>query len=218
MRSRHSINCIDVIMGAMASQITSLTIVYSTVYSCADQRKHLSPTSPAFVRGIHRDRWIPRTNGQLRGKCFHLMTSSCLTHFFFRSVTKDKPFANLQSHENSFEELAKWREVMTPSNGTFSALLALCAGNSPVTGEFSAQSDAELWSKPEETVEQTFVRLVIWDAVVLIMTSLYWKTSLALQIVWNNSVKFHWCESCQQDMPLRLPLLKLHSRCVILKS
>ena len=26
--------------------------------------------------GIHRDRWIPRTKGQLRGKCFHLMTSS----------------------------------------------------------------------------------------------------------------------------------------------
>ena len=29
-----------------------------------------------FVWGIHRDRWIPRTKGQLRGKCFHLMTSS----------------------------------------------------------------------------------------------------------------------------------------------
>ena len=28
------------VMGAMASQITSLTIVYSTVYSGADQRKH----------------------------------------------------------------------------------------------------------------------------------------------------------------------------------
>ena len=27
--------------------------------------------------GIHRDWWIPRTKGQLRGKCFHLMTSSC---------------------------------------------------------------------------------------------------------------------------------------------
>ena len=26
---------------------------------------------------FHRDRWIPRTTGQLRGKCFHLMTSSC---------------------------------------------------------------------------------------------------------------------------------------------
>ena len=32
--------------------------------------------SLAFVWGIHRDRWIPRTKGQLRGKCFHLMTSS----------------------------------------------------------------------------------------------------------------------------------------------
>ena len=41
-------------MGAMASQITSLMIVYSTVYSGADQRKHQSSASLAFVRGIHR--------------------------------------------------------------------------------------------------------------------------------------------------------------------
>ena len=38
----------------MASQITSLTIVYTTVYSGADQRKHLRSASLAFVRGIHR--------------------------------------------------------------------------------------------------------------------------------------------------------------------
>ena len=44
----------DVIMGAMASQITSLTIVYSTVYSDAYQRKHQSSASLAFVWGIHR--------------------------------------------------------------------------------------------------------------------------------------------------------------------
>ena len=44
----------DVIMGAMASQITSLTIVYSSIYSGADQRKHQSSASVAFVRGIHR--------------------------------------------------------------------------------------------------------------------------------------------------------------------
>ena len=62
-------------MTTVASQITSLTIVYSIVYS--DQRKHQSSASLAFVRGIHRDRWIPRTKGQLRGKCFHLMTLSC---------------------------------------------------------------------------------------------------------------------------------------------
>ena len=43
-------------MNAMASPITSLTIVYSTIYPGADQRKHQSPASLAFVRGIH---WWP---------------------------------------------------------------------------------------------------------------------------------------------------------------
>ena len=45
----------DVIMSVMASQITSLIIVYSTVYSGADQRKHQSFASLAFVQGIHGD-------------------------------------------------------------------------------------------------------------------------------------------------------------------
>ena len=41
-------------MGTDASQITSFTIVYSTVYSGADQRKHQCSVSLAFVLGIHR--------------------------------------------------------------------------------------------------------------------------------------------------------------------
>ena len=41
-------------MGAMTSQITRLTTVYSTVYSDADQSKHQSSASLAFVWGIHR--------------------------------------------------------------------------------------------------------------------------------------------------------------------
>ena len=44
----------DVIMGAMGSQIAGITIDYSTVYSGADQIKHLSSASLAFVRGIYR--------------------------------------------------------------------------------------------------------------------------------------------------------------------
>ena len=44
----------NVIMGAMAFQTTSLTIVNSSVYSGTYQRKHQSSASLAFVRGIHR--------------------------------------------------------------------------------------------------------------------------------------------------------------------
>ena len=47
-------HCRDVIMGTMASKITSLQIFYSTVYSGADERKHQSSTSLAFVKEIHR--------------------------------------------------------------------------------------------------------------------------------------------------------------------
>ena len=53
----------DVILGAMASQITGVSIVCPTVDSGADQGKHQSSASLAFVRGIHRW-WIPRTKGQ----------------------------------------------------------------------------------------------------------------------------------------------------------
>ena len=39
----------DIIMGTNASQITSLAVVYSTVYSGADQRKHKSSASLALL-------------------------------------------------------------------------------------------------------------------------------------------------------------------------
>ena len=52
--SDHVIHYNDVIMGAIASQITSLTIVYSAVYLDADHRKHQSSELLAFVRRIHR--------------------------------------------------------------------------------------------------------------------------------------------------------------------
>ena len=59
---------------------------------------------------------------------------------------------------------------------TFSALLAICAGNSSVTGEFPAQ-------RPVTRSFDVFfdlhlnerLRLVIWDAIVPIMTSHNWR-------------------------------------------
>ena len=60
----------DVIMSTMASQITSLTIVYSSVYSGADQRKHQSLASLAFVRGIHRSPMNSPHKGPVTRKMF----------------------------------------------------------------------------------------------------------------------------------------------------
>ena len=71
----------DVIMSAMASQITSLTIVYTTVYTV--QRKHQSPAWLAFVQGIHR--WLVNSphKGHVTRKIFPLndvIMSSCFYH------------------------------------------------------------------------------------------------------------------------------------------
>ena len=49
--SFHILHYNDVLMNSMGSQITSLTIVYSAVYSGADQRKHQSSASLAFCAG-----------------------------------------------------------------------------------------------------------------------------------------------------------------------
>ena len=49
----------DVIMSMIASQITGILLVSSTVCTCEDHRKHQSSG----------DRWIPLTKGQKRGKC-----------------------------------------------------------------------------------------------------------------------------------------------------
>ena len=77
-------------MGAIASQFTSLTIVYSTVYSYAENRKHQRSASLAFVRGIQRWPVIPSHKWQVTRKMFPrkkntergliTSTSTCSTH------------------------------------------------------------------------------------------------------------------------------------------
>ena len=62
--------CSDVIMTTMTSQITSITIVYSIVYSDADQRKHKSSASLVFVRGIHRSPVNSPQKGPVTRKMF----------------------------------------------------------------------------------------------------------------------------------------------------
>ena len=88
----------DVIMSMMASQITSLTIVYSTVYSGPDQRKHESSASLASVWGIHR--WLVNSphKGPVMRKMFPfddiimillwLATDQCYPYFAGSLITK----------------------------------------------------------------------------------------------------------------------------------
>ena len=85
-------------MSAIASQITGVSIVCSTVCSGADKRKHQSSASPAFVRGIHRSPVDSPHEGSVARKMF------------------------------LFDNNTWWRHQME----TFSAILAICAGNSPV--------------------------------------------------------------------------------------
>ena len=66
----------DVIIVTMASQLTSVWIVCSAICSGADQRKHQSSASLAFVRGLHRGPVNSPHKWPVTRKCFHLMTSS----------------------------------------------------------------------------------------------------------------------------------------------
>ena len=66
----------DVIMGTIASQITSLAIVYSTVHSDADQRKHRSSASLAIAWGIHRGPVNSAHKWPVTRKMFHDITNS----------------------------------------------------------------------------------------------------------------------------------------------
>ena len=64
----------EIVIHKMVSQTTGVLIVCSIACWGEDRREHQSSVSLAFVRGIYR--WISRTKGKGRGKCFHLMTSS----------------------------------------------------------------------------------------------------------------------------------------------
>ena len=89
----------DVMMGAMASQITSLTIVYSTVHSGADQRNYQSPASLAFVNSPHK--WpVTRKMSPFDNAIMWLFESLMLSdgHSWYHlshSITLCRPATNL---------------------------------------------------------------------------------------------------------------------------
>ena len=86
----------DVIMSVMASQITGITIVYTTVCSDANQRRHRSSASLAFVRGIHQWPVNSPHKGPAMRKRFHVIASS---------------WSCLSNHKNTFSSSNLYRHV-----------------------------------------------------------------------------------------------------------
>ena len=82
----------DIKMGSMASQITSLTTIYTTVYSGADQRTHQSSASLAFVRGIHRRPVNSPHKWAVARKMFPF-DDVIMTNFFCCSFVGDKTWS-----------------------------------------------------------------------------------------------------------------------------
>ena len=88
-------------MSAMASQITSFTIVYSSVCSGSDQRGHQIYASLAFVGGIHRWPVYSPHKGSVTRKiknnvCIQWQTVSALTRGSFWCL-----FPELQGNEGN---------------------------------------------------------------------------------------------------------------------
>ena len=145
-------------MGSIASQITSLTIVYSAVCSGANQRKHQSSASVAFVRGIH---WGPVNSPHkwpVTRKIFPF------DDVIMRSNYSSKLWTHALDRVIQLPAVFSWRRH---GMKMFSVSMFLCG--LPTTGGFSSQkaSDAEMarvpkcqWRIATMSVKHCFLRYI----------------------------------------------------------
>ena len=94
----------DVIMSAMASQITDVSFVYSTVCSGADQSKHQSSASLVFVRGIHRWPMTSPHKGPVTRKMFPFDVKTWYQDVMIR-MTKSDCLDNNNNWHRWFSEM-----------------------------------------------------------------------------------------------------------------
>ena len=142
----HLLHYSDVIMGTMASQITSLTIVYTSVCSGADQRKHQSSTSLAFVRGIHRSPVNPPHKRPVTRKLFSFDDVIMLFFYTFDRLLLSS--VSLQRRHNRWNGVSNHQPPDCLLYRLFKAQIKetsklrvtdFCEGDSAVTGEFPSQ-------------------------------------------------------------------------------
>ena len=115
-------------MGTMASQITSLTIVYSIIYSGGHQRKHQSSASLAFVRGIHR--WPPNSShkGPVTRKMFPFedVIMECHIHIKFMGSIYSAFLKRLWIRSNINKFIEKITALNTSPLSAEQSLVTLC--------------------------------------------------------------------------------------------
>ena len=123
-------------MSAMPSQITGVPIVYSTVCSGVDQRKHQSSVSPVFVRGIHRWPMDSPHKGSVTRKMFlfdyvfvmcgglNLRQRKSLVHEQLRRYI----YIHIYIIYGVYSKRYAHASIMTSSNETFPAFLAIVRG------------------------------------------------------------------------------------------
>ena len=190
----NQLNYNGVIKNATASQIIGVSVVYSTVVSDTDQRKHQTSASLAFVRGIHRWPVNSPHKWPVKRKCFHLMTSSYEPEVcFMRPLPPmSSQSAELQWRHKERDGVSNHRRLRCLLNCCFRhrskktsnlRVTGLCAGNSPVTSEFPAQmaSDAEnvsIWWR-----HQMSLRFVLWA-----MSSQSAECLAQMAAVWQRSI------------------------------
>ena len=188
-------------MGAIASQITSLTIVYSIVYSDADQRKHQSSASLALVRGIHRGpvnsphKW-PVTRKMFPFDDVIMEIQRQLPEGYFTRGTSPIIYWNKPERQlsKSLFKPPKANHDDVIKIETLSAFLTLCDGNPPVTGGFPSQRPVTrnfgvFFDLPEQTVNQTIETRVIWVAIAL-RTSLCHCNVWVKQLNWEHGIQY----------------------------
>ena len=125
-------------MGAIASLITRLTIVYSTIYSDADQKKHQSSASLVFVWGI------PRETGEFPSQMasYHSNTLSIFLLIWYANALKSNVYQGPMSQRlfvrnaysigiplwcnkiNTILPLLKYVRIMPPCTVTIFVLIS----------------------------------------------------------------------------------------------
>ena len=93
----------------------------------------------------------------------------CLRFIPFLMYYKRNINAHTRNNDKTLGLIGLLYVMMTSWNGNISALLALCKGNLPVTGEFLSQRPA---ARSFEICAWTIETLVNWDAIGLSMTPL----------------------------------------------